>query len=510
MNKSDDSLNRNRLPVHYGIVMRNAGLNLGGKILPAIVAVLAIPYIIRGLGLEQYGILSLALVVVTYFSLFDFGLGAAATKFVAGALGRGEEEHLPALIWTTMAMISALGLAAGIAMYYGSPFLAQDVLKISPNFRAEAGATFQVMAIATPFMLTATGWRGVLEARQRYDLVNIVSIPSGIATYAIPALALFLHAGLVTIVGYLVIARAVNCLAYFLFCQKVYPNLLRGFRLSFRGLRPVLVFGGWLAISNLAWPILLYMDRLVIGALLPVRILPFYAAPCDVVTRLWILPASWIALYPAFSAVGENRLDELANLSARGLKHLAMLMGPIVILAVFFAPEILRLWLGQQFALKSTTVFRVLTIGVFVNSLASVPDLLIKGLGRSDIVAKLHVAELPLYAGLLYYTVKEWGIVGASFAWAARALVEAIIVFVISRRLVPPISSAIFSAGMVRVCLTLSALAGAMWLATSFFSGVMLIVWGVALLLVMGAATWRCVLDNHDREFLRSALSPTA
>ena len=79
-------LQREKLAVTYGLIMQNTALNLGSRVLPAIVGVVAIPIIIRGLGLEQYGILSLALIIVTYFSLFDSGLGSAITKFVAAAL----------------------------------------------------------------------------------------------------------------------------------------------------------------------------------------------------------------------------------------------------------------------------------------------------------------------------------------------------------------------------------------------------------------------------------------
>ena len=68
-------------------MVKNALLNLLGAALPLLVGILTIPYVVRGLGMERFGILSLAWVILGYFALFDFGLGRATTKFVAEAVG---------------------------------------------------------------------------------------------------------------------------------------------------------------------------------------------------------------------------------------------------------------------------------------------------------------------------------------------------------------------------------------------------------------------------------------
>ena len=65
-------------------------LNLLGQVLPAAAALVTIPFLVRGLGTERFGILSIAWVVLGSSGIFDLGLGRATTKFVAGSLGRGE------------------------------------------------------------------------------------------------------------------------------------------------------------------------------------------------------------------------------------------------------------------------------------------------------------------------------------------------------------------------------------------------------------------------------------
>jgi O-antigen/teichoic acid export membrane protein len=74
------------LEIKGGLLARNTLFNLIGQGLPLVVAVVTIPLIIQGLGIDRFGLLSLAWVVLGYFAIFDLGLGRATTKFVAEAL----------------------------------------------------------------------------------------------------------------------------------------------------------------------------------------------------------------------------------------------------------------------------------------------------------------------------------------------------------------------------------------------------------------------------------------
>jgi len=70
------------------LLARNTILNVLGYSLPMLVAIFAIPPLVKGLGTERFGILTLAWVIIGYLSLFDLGLGRALTKLVAEKLNR--------------------------------------------------------------------------------------------------------------------------------------------------------------------------------------------------------------------------------------------------------------------------------------------------------------------------------------------------------------------------------------------------------------------------------------
>jgi len=428
---------KNNFDNRGSLLVRNTILNFIGRFVPLVVAVITIPYIIHGLGLDRFGILSLAWVVLGYFSLFDLGLGRATTKFVAEELGKGKIEQIPKIIWTSLLIQTALGVAGGIALAIATPLLVEKVLRIPSGLVEETILIFFVLSVAVPIVVCSRNLRGVLEAGQRFDLINMVEIPSSSLSMLIPAIGIFIGLRLPGIIRLLVISWIFSATVYLVLCLKVFPALRQGVYMDKKLFRPLLTFGGWVTLCNVLMPILLCLDRFLIGAIVSVAALAYYAAPYQVVSQLLIVPGVLaVTLFPAFSGLSTvNVNDHLGRLYARSLKYIVLIMGPIVAIVILFARDILQLWLGTDFAVDSTYVFQILALGMLFNGLAQMPANLLDGVGRPDIRAKAFLSYILLYIGLLWLLVSKLGIEGAALAWTLRAVFELLLFFEISRRL---------------------------------------------------------------------------
>src|SRR5579859_5356581 len=91
------------------LIAKNSIFNLLGQIAPMLVGLLTIPYIVHGLGTAQYGILSIAMMLLGYFSIFDLGLSRATVKFVAENLAPDRVHKVPELVWTSLSLLVAIG-----------------------------------------------------------------------------------------------------------------------------------------------------------------------------------------------------------------------------------------------------------------------------------------------------------------------------------------------------------------------------------------------------------------
>lgn len=496
-------------PAQGRLLARNAALNLIGQGLPLVVAVAATPFVVRGLGPERYGILSMAWVVLGYFGIFDLGLGRATTKFVAAAIGSGREERVPVIAWSAVLVQTALGVLAAAILAATTPLLVTKILNIPAGLLDDARSTFYIMAISIPAVLISGSFRGVLEAAQRFDLVNVAATPLSAANFLLPVVGIALGWRLPAIVGLLVASRVLGLSTFYLLCVRVYPSVGQAPRFHATQARVLLGFGGWVTVSSIVGPILLYVDRFMIGVLLTMAAVAYYTAPYEMVIRLLIVPVSVAsALFPALSSVNtEGRPEVLGNLVAGSVKYLLLALGPAIVVLLALAPDILRLWLGPDFAQNSALALRILALGVLANSLAQVPFALIQGFGRPDVTAKIHLVELPLQIMLAWTLVRSWGLPGAALAWSVRASIDMLLLFIAAGHLnsVPTRSFVKFKVPHLLGLLTLFSCLGAT-------SGVLLvdarvrIVALTSLLLTGAVLTWRYLLDDRDRTVMARLL----
>src|SRR4051794_17561211 len=98
-------------------ILRNSGWNLVGQALPLAAALIAIPALVRILGAERFGVLTLIWGLVGYFSMFDLGIGRALTKVISERLAKGTTD-LADIVGTGLALAVGFGLL-GTALLLG-------------------------------------------------------------------------------------------------------------------------------------------------------------------------------------------------------------------------------------------------------------------------------------------------------------------------------------------------------------------------------------------------------
>jgi O-antigen/teichoic acid export membrane protein len=353
-------------------------------------------------------------------------------------LGGGQERDIPLFVWTALFLIFIMGVIGSLILGLSSAWLVQDALTICSEFQRESLHVFYLLALAIPIVTTTAGLRGLLQAYQRFDIINLIRIPLGIFTFLGPFLVFPFSHSLVPVVAVLVTGRVIAWAVYLLICIRTTPAMTGGIDIQIKVVPQLFSFGGWITVSNVMGPIMLYADKFLIGALLSVAAVTFYATPYEGGTKLLIIPAALAGvLFPAFSTSYVQNPARTAQLFRRGTRYVFLCLFPICLLVITLAPEGLDLWLGEEFVKKSTRVLQWLALGVFLNSLAHIALAFVQGIGRPDLTGKLHLIELPLYLLVVWYLVATYGIEGAAVAWAVRVGIDAAFLFTMAQRLLP-------------------------------------------------------------------------
>jgi len=338
-------------PTSGSLLVRNAILSLVSQGAPLLVAVFSVPLLIRVLGTDRFGVLTLAWMVIGYFNLFDMGLSLALTKSVAEKLGNKQDQDLSALVWTALLFMLSLGLVGTVVVSLFAPWLVHEALKIPETLQPETLNSFYLLAGSLPIVINTAGLRGLLEARQRFALSSAVRLPMGMFTFLGPVMVLPFSHNLFWVVAMLVGGRIAAWGAYWLLCLHAMPELRHGIHFQRSMLRPLLRFGGWVTVSNIVGPLMVYLDRFLIGSLVSIAAVAYYATPYEMITKLLLIPGALMAtLFPAVASSFVVDREHTQMLLGRGLKFLFLMLFPVTLVIVTLAEEGLNLWLGPDFA----------------------------------------------------------------------------------------------------------------------------------------------------------------
>lgn len=481
------------------MLARNVLYNLIGLGAPILLALFCIPPLIAGLGIPAFGLLTLVWVVLGYFSIFDLGIGRALTLAVAARRARGDVAGISPMIATGLVVTAGLGVAGGILLAVLASHLARLMGGNDPGLVASAQAALYAVAAALPFVTTTAALRGVLEAHGRFDITSAIRLSMGFITYGGPLLVLQLRAGLVPVVVFLALARGVTWAVHLLAVWRVLPPAAQSPR-RYAGseLRPLLVSGGWMTVSNIISPLLSYLDRFVVAYIVGAATVAYYTTPYEAITRLTIIPEAVLGvLFPALGAAMATDPARARRLFGQSLRVMLAVMLPVATVIVAFAHPLLALWISPGFANQSHHVLQILTLGIAVNCVARVIFTAIQSAGRPDLTAKLHLCEFPCFLLLLLLLTTQYGIVGAALAWAVRATADFVLLLWVQSKLVP-VSYGVNPATVVLVPLTWAL---AVWAAWSVGPGMRLLLAGsvVACSLVLALLG---VLAREDRALI--------
>lgn len=419
------------------LLAKNTLLALIANGAPIIVALFTIPLLISGLGLERFGLLTLAWVVIGYFGIFDLGIGRAMTLMVARKLGADEHEAIPALIWTGLFLLLILGLAGMVAGILVTPLFVEHLMKLPPALQEETITSFIILSISIPFVIGAAGIRGILEAYQRFDQISLIRIPLGIFIFVGPLLTLPFGRDLSLIVAVLLVGRILAWVAYLGIAFKNIPGIWEKISFKPAEMREIFSFGIWVSLANVIGSILIYWDRFLISGLMGSAAVAYYATPHEMAIRVLVIPMAMVSvMFPAFASSLEVDRKGVIVLFDRSIHYAFLVMFPVSFILATFAPEILGLWLGNDFASQSSVVLQWLAFGILMSSINRFPASLIQGAGRPDLITKSHLIQLFFYVPLLWWLLRLFGIAGAALTWSLRVLVDTIILFWLSGRLV--------------------------------------------------------------------------
>lgn len=476
--------------------------NIFGQAFPVLIAIFSIPILINALGAAGFGVLTLAWMITGYFGMLDLGVSRSLCLMLSEKLGRDDIEDIPDVIWTALVLTTFMGLFGALLLSFSASTITNDFFKIPLVLIDEAEKSFYILALSIPIIITSSALSGILQAYQRFDLVNIVRGPIGSLTFLAPVLVLPFSEKLSYIVASLVMVKLFEGIINLAFCISVVPKLLNNIRVRSLYMGKMLRFGGWMTVSNIIGPLILYLDRFLIGTIISVTAVAYYTTPFEIVNRMMVIPGAIVGvLFPALAAMIGTNVDKAKSLFFNGVKYTFIIIFPLVLIFVTFAEEGLTIWLGDEFAIKGAIVLKWLIIGGIMSSISYFPFAVIHAAGRPDLTAKVHFIEIFIYLALASILINKLGIEGAAIAWVIRATLDSIILFYFAANILK------IKYPKLQIFLISSLVLALLFISVLFFHDLYFKLVFIALsLIIFFILSWKGLLDSGERSFVFSRI----
>lgn len=427
---------------------RNTIWNLIGSGSPLLAAAFCIPYTLRELGAEGFGVLTLIWALIGYFNFFDFGAGRALTYEVSRLQSSMQEANAEQRryaihhILNAGLLLTAVTGVLGFLLIMGFAYpLAHDWLKITSTWQHETKLALQITALGVIPATLTSGMRGALEGLGQFKESNINKIFLGFSMFILPALSIMLHGNsLWKITVYLVAARLITVLygafqlKHYLFIRHQIVEIKQNLGSIKLQIRQLVSYGFWVTVTGIVSPLMVYGDRFFVSALVGADKLSEYAIPQEGLMRLLMIPIAICgALMPVFATIAQR--TELHLSYSSNLRRMVKIMAGLCVLTLVIAYPGFSWWISPEFAQKAFPITVVLVFGTFINGIAVVPYTLLHATGNTKTTALFHLFELFLYMALLVLLTKQFGLMGAAFAWVCRVSVDWVLLHFAARRL---------------------------------------------------------------------------
>lgn len=389
------------------------------------VNLVALPFYLRFLGVEAYGLIGFYTMLQAVSQSLDLGLAPTMSREAARA---STGRHVSDLLHTLGIVYLCVSVLIGVLGVVTAPWIGGHWLS-----GKQLSTTVVVQAITLMGVNLACRWpislyQAALIGAGRLWLSSAVNIAISISGVAATIAVLAFWSP--TIKAFFLIQACMGLIQVSILRVTAWKVVgMPGARFDVACLRRIWRFSfgmSGVAITSLAFT---QLDKIMLSKLLDLRDFGYYmlAALLAGGLQVFIAPA-FNAVFPRFSSlVATGQLDELSKVYSLGSAMLSAALFPLALTLAFHAQDIVALWTGNvDLAARVAPLVAMLAMGSALNGMMHFPYALQVAFGMTKIPFGINVGLLVLLAPLTMLLAMAYGGKGGALSWL---LVEIIYIF---------------------------------------------------------------------------------
>lgn len=402
------------------LLVKNFIFNYLGKIFVALASYLFVPFYIHYLGFSNFGLISIYTVLLTVLSIFDSGLSAAFNRVAA----QGNDFESLTFLKTSERLVASILILIAVLLASFPEFITTLWADNEANFSAVVQLMLALVVPQIMFGLYMAGLYGL----QRHVSANIINsllilMRNGMVIPVLifrPDIEIFFLWQLVVTVTFVIIIRKILMNSFSKELKKDSSfdwSVLMKHRKYIIGLFYLTIIAA--VNSQLDKMILIsFVNLSLLGIYTSIHILAMLTYSVCVPICVTLFPAITNALL----AGDEGKSAFLINTMFTLLVYVSV---SVFMLLIINYKEIIDLWIPTlEMTPTNSFVAVMLLLGGLFLALQLFPYYLMLSNNMSLEISKMAVYTLLFMLPVMFYLVREFGVIGASIAWLSTNILN--------------------------------------------------------------------------------------
>ncbi|NWD09302.1 lipopolysaccharide biosynthesis protein [Pseudomonas gingeri] len=409
--------------VTMGLIRRNMLANFAGQGWIALMGFAFVPFYLKFIGAEGYGLIGFFVVLSSSLAILDAGLSATAIREIAGFNDASAEERrgIVSLLTTIEVFFWGIAILVGVGLVCAAPLIAEYWLTVEPDKLQATVKGLRLMGGALAIQFPMVFYTGCLVGLQRQLIVNVVGALSatfrGLGAVAVlywiaPTVEMFF--AWQCIVG----GGTLLCLRLSLRREFSSGGGVKKFSVS--SIVKVRKFAVGVGSVNVLAFLLTQIDKIVLSKILPIKEFGYYMLAWTLGTIcLRLVGPVFNAYYPRVTQlVGLDDERELKLTYLKASRIMGVLVAPLSMWLIFYSQPLLLLWTHDPVLANSTAVaLMLIAAGTMLNAFMHMPYALQLANGWTKLAFWQNFLAVLFVLPSTYFFAKRYGLMGAALPW---------------------------------------------------------------------------------------------
>ena len=399
---------------------RNMAAAMTNSVVVVLVNLIALPFYLRYLGMEAYGLIGFFATLQAVLQVLDLGLAPTISREIAHDSETGQRRRAASLLRTLGVVYVGVALVIATLVALAAPVIGAHWLQAQHLPEVSVSQAVALMGLNLACRWPISLYHGALIGAHRLALSSAISMAMNIA--AATTAVCMLAWGPRNIQTFFIVQAAYGLL-HAVVLRFVARQVVgeRDAPYDFLGLRRVWEFSAWMGAIAITSLVFTQLDKVVLSKLIPLESFGHYMLAVLLVSGLQVvIGPTFNVIYPKFTALiarGDNAT--LAKFYAGTSRMFAATVFSLALALMLHVEALVTLWTGRaDVASRIVPIVALLAIGSALNGVMYYPYALQIASGRPRIPFAINLCLLVLAAPTIVWLAMRMGAIGGALSWA--------------------------------------------------------------------------------------------